>query len=191
VERTGGYHSDLRWHCDWFMNLVIGFREGVCHVPETLALISVRPNTYSAQGTKDEQAMRQVVTALLRRLNSQAYWDLIPFFQHSGVMEPFFPYLVQIAATPPVGRPNGAPAEAGLHEPDLQLRALAALFLAPLCDRAVRLRDAELKQARDQVVVARQELGRLWERLAGALRQAAEAREELGRVREELAHWQW
>jgi hypothetical protein len=155
VERAGGYLPDLRWHCDWFMNLVIGFRQGICHIPETLALITVRPTTYSAQGMKDEQAMRAVVTALLRRLSSPAYCDLIPLFQHSGVMGPFFPYLAQLAASPPApGRSGAVQTEAGSPELDPSLQALAAQFLAPLCERMARLREEELKQSRQQLAEA-------------------------------------
>jgi len=141
VERSGGYLPDLRWHCDWFMNLAIAFREGICHIPETLALITVRPTTYSAQGMKDQRAMHAVVLAMLRHLSSPVYGDLIPLFQQSGVMGNFVPYLTQIAATPTAGT-------------DLPLRALAALFLAPLYEQKLQRRDEELTQSRHQLAEA-------------------------------------
>jgi len=147
VERAGGYLPDLRWHCDWFMNLAIGFRDGLCHIPETLALITVRPTTYGAQGMKDQAAMRDVVLAILRRLSSSAYCDLVPLFQDSGVMGNFLPHLLHIAAR----LPGGLPSVAALPESDLQVRALAALFLAPLCDHALRQHESQVMQLQEQL----------------------------------------
>src|SRR5262249_14259163 len=31
-DRAGRYLPDLKWSCDWFLNLVIAFRDGICHL---------------------------------------------------------------------------------------------------------------------------------------------------------------
>jgi glycosyltransferase involved in cell wall biosynthesis len=163
VERVGGYLPDLRWHCDWFMNLAIGFRDGICHIPETLALITVRPTTYGAQGMKDQVAMREVVLALLQRLNSPAYCDLVPLFQLSGVMGNYLSHLLHIAAY----LPNEWSTVASLPQSDLQLRALAALFLAPLCDHALRLKETSVNQLQEQLTCSQRKTAEAQALIAG------------------------
>jgi hypothetical protein len=177
-DRAGGYLTDLRWSSDWFLNLVIGFRDGICHLPETLALITVQPTSYSIQGLRDGQALLAVLGALLRYLRSPAYQDVVPFFQHSGVMSRFFTDLLRIAAT-------STPGETG--EPEPALRAAAALFLAPLCDRAVRLREAELKDCREQLVGAREETARLRQQLAASRDELAGLWQQFAVVQRQLA----
>lgn len=98
---VGGFDGDLRWHCDWFTSLVIGFRHGLCHVPETIALISERESTYSSPGLRIPIYQQTVLRNLLRRLISPAFADVLPSFQSSGVMTSFGPNLVHAAAEMP------------------------------------------------------------------------------------------
>ncbi len=117
VLAAGGYLPALRWACDWFMNLVIAFRHGLCHVPEPLALIQIMPTSYGRDGVKDREACRAVVAELLPLLTSPEYCYLLPHFQVSGVLAPFGQGLEVIA--------NRSDAT---HE----LRVLASLLLGPV-----------------------------------------------------------
>ncbi len=136
VLRAGGYLSELRWSSDWFMNFVIAFRQGICHIPEPLALIRVMPTSYGTQGLKDRAACRAVVAEMLRRLTSSEYCDVLTHFQVSGVMTKFGPDLEAIA-------------QSEATDTEHELRLHAALFLG-----ALRLRET----------IAALESGKLWRR---------------------------
>ena len=137
VLRAGGYLSELRWSSDWFMNFVIAFRQGLCHLPEPLALIRVQPTSYGTQGLQDRAACRAVVTEILRHLTSPTYCDVLPHFQVSGVMTKFGRDLEAIALEE---LPVGGEGDPRLH---------ASLFLG-----ALRLRE----------VIADMESRKLWRR---------------------------
>jgi glycosyltransferase involved in cell wall biosynthesis len=84
-EAAGGYHDDLEWGADWFVNLVVAFRDGLCHVPEMLALLTVLPGSYSARGSRDARNIA-AKRALLGRVLSDEYRDVLPAFQRSGAL---------------------------------------------------------------------------------------------------------
>lgn len=98
---AGGYLPELKWHCDWFAQLVIGFRYGVCYIPESLAVIQVLPNSYSASGTRDKQVQREVLHCLLRLLKSPAYRDVRPLFRRGKVMSHFGRELIDMVLKNP------------------------------------------------------------------------------------------
>jgi glycosyltransferase involved in cell wall biosynthesis len=99
--RAGGHLTELRWHADSFANLVIAFREGICYIPDTLALMTVREDSYSAIGGRDPLAQQETLFALLRRLLSPEYADVLKLFQYSGVMTVYGKDLVLAAARLP------------------------------------------------------------------------------------------
>jgi hypothetical protein len=150
-ERAGGYPADLKWHCDWFLNLVIAFREGICHVPETLGYVTVLPSSYSAQGHRDPRAQAAVLRAMLDRLLSPEFADVAPHFRNSGVMGAFGPGLVRAAAGHPqrwdarvLGLINGLQDmqyEALLADEDPEVRQLAAFTLGAAWRVRKRLRE--------------------------------------------------
>jgi len=82
---AGGFLPELKWHCDWFANLVMAFRRGCCFIPESLALIRVLPQSFSAAGTRGPE-QRQVLANMLETLLAPGYADVLPHFQNSGVM---------------------------------------------------------------------------------------------------------
>ena len=141
-ERAGGFLPDLRWHSDWFTNFVIAFRDGICHVPETLALLTVLPTSYSAQGTRDAAAQREVLGAILTRLTSADYADVAPLFRETGVLTAFGPEVLRAAAARPdrmevpvlglVSRFTPEQYEALTRDDDAGVQALAGFFLGPL-----------------------------------------------------------
>jgi len=84
-----GLLDALRGHCDWFAQLVIGFRCGVCYVPRPLAVWRAQqPGSYSAR-SRLWSTQREVVGNLIALLESPAYRDVLPMFRQSAAL--FFP----------------------------------------------------------------------------------------------------
>ncbi len=84
-EAAGGLLADLEWHSDWFLNFVVAFREGICHVPEMLSLLTDMPASYSNEGHRSQRQLA-VINAIFDRLASAEYADVAPSFQRSGVL---------------------------------------------------------------------------------------------------------
>lgn len=83
---AGGLLPELKWHCDWFASLVIGFRYGICYIPEPLAMLRILPSSYSASGRDQRAAQREVLNHLLCLLKSEEYKDVLPLFRRGGVL---------------------------------------------------------------------------------------------------------
>jgi glycosyltransferase involved in cell wall biosynthesis len=93
---AGGVIGELRWHWDWFANLVIAFRQGACFLPETVALLRMRPNSFGASG-RNSAVERKVLDRLLCLLASRAYEDVLSHFEQSEAMRHFAPDVVRVA----------------------------------------------------------------------------------------------
>jgi glycosyltransferase involved in cell wall biosynthesis len=178
--RQGGYHSELRWHADWFLNLMIGFREGICHVPDTLALMTVRDGSYCAAGKRDPKAQRTVLGAMLRRLLTPEYRDVLPMFQDSGVMVGYGEDLVWAAAELPerwtpalLGLIGGMDIEvyASLIDTnDPEVRELARFLAGPMWKRRLRERNELLHESARLHRLQASPVGRLWRAMGGLKR---------------------
>lgn len=83
---VGGFLPQLRWHCDWFASLLVSFREGVCCVPEMLAGLRVRRESYSARGRANWSEQSLVVSELLKLLKAPEYKDVLPLFEKSRAL---------------------------------------------------------------------------------------------------------
>jgi glycosyltransferase involved in cell wall biosynthesis len=140
VERVGGLLSDLEWYSDFFLTVVVALREGACHVPESLAVLTLMATTYSARAAGTEKQLR-VFNALFDRLLSPEYADVAPGFRRSGVMRVLGPAQVRAAARRAdlwtyeiLGLINCftvAHYEELLADSDPVVRRLAELFLGP------------------------------------------------------------
>ena len=80
---AGGYLPDLSWYADWFAFLVMAFRHGACHVPETLAVRVLLPGAYSA-GARESEKNVAVLGAVFDRLLSPEYADVAPRYGFAG-----------------------------------------------------------------------------------------------------------
>jgi len=140
-ERVGGWRPALRWHCDWFHNLVVGFRRGIVYIPECLAVFRIAATSYSYTGTRGAEQL-DVIAETLRALLSPEYRDVLPHFQQSGVLRYYGANLLRAAARfperyePTMMRlinclPDGTVAEL-LDDPDDTIRGLADVLLGPL-----------------------------------------------------------
>jgi len=82
---VGGWIPELRWFCDLFGAYTVGFRHGICHLPEVLAEFNLDPGSYyhSGRGTAER---REVMDRLLRLLESAPYADVAPRMRDSGIL---------------------------------------------------------------------------------------------------------
>lgn len=83
---AGGFPEELKWHSDWFSEMVMAFRHGVCYLPKTFALQRMMVGTYSEKGRNHWPSQRESLLGIFRRLKSPAYRDVLPFFQASNAM---------------------------------------------------------------------------------------------------------
>jgi len=94
VLKAGGFHPELRWHMDFFLNLVLAFRHGVCYIPESLAHLRVLSQSYSAKGMQDPTKQIPVIKHLFRLLKSAPYRDLLPYLAKSSAIKAVGPLVV-------------------------------------------------------------------------------------------------
>ena len=64
----GGYNHDHEWLSDWFVNMTVALRYGVCYVPEALTELLVRGTSYSATNLKDPARRKRVFLKTLDEL---------------------------------------------------------------------------------------------------------------------------
>jgi len=88
LREMGGLVEELRWHADWFANYVIGFRYGICFVPEILSVANLLEQSYFQKGSKGEEHQR-VLLKLLELLNSPEYADVMPRIRAAGELALF------------------------------------------------------------------------------------------------------
>ncbi len=85
--KCGGFQEVLRWYSDWFVNVVIALRYGVCVIPEMLGVISARSAlSHSALAYSNQKAQQAVVKNLLKVLAKPTYWDIAFVFSRHPVL---------------------------------------------------------------------------------------------------------
>jgi hypothetical protein len=94
---AGGYRPELAWYSDWFAFLVIAFRCGVIHIPETLGIHVTRPKSYAANSHGRPENVR-ILGSLLDALLSPEYADVAPYFRRNGAACHLGPELLRAAA---------------------------------------------------------------------------------------------
>jgi GT2 family glycosyltransferase len=155
---AGGFRPELAWYSDWFLNLALGFRHGVIHLPETLGVHVIHPDSYSASARSGPEHIR-VLGALLDLLALPEFADVGPYFRRNGAACHFGPDLLRAAARRPdrhephiLGLLAGfAPAvyEQIAHDPDPAVSELARVFQQdPWRDVIARRADLEVETRR-------------------------------------------
>lgn len=135
---AGSYRHDLAWFSDWFAFLVIAFRCGMIHIPETLGIHVFRPKSYAADSHGRPENVT-ILGSLLDLLLSPDYADVAPYFRRNGAACHLGPELLRAAASRPdrmephvLGFLTGfAPDlyESLAADPAPAVRELAAIFL--------------------------------------------------------------
>ena len=86
--KAGCFPPELRWHADWFAVYVTGFRDGICFVPEVLSLANLLPQSFFQSGRKHGEH-KQVLSNLLRLLDSEKYADVMLRIRETGALSLF------------------------------------------------------------------------------------------------------
>ena len=86
---AGSYLADLRWHSDWFAFFVVGFRRGICFVPEPLAEFRIYSSSFSNQGMRRSQDQRAVLLRMLEYLELPEYRDAAERFREGAAFASF------------------------------------------------------------------------------------------------------
>jgi len=97
IRAAGGYRAELAWYSDWFAFLVVAFRCGIVHIPETLGVHVLNPGSYATNARTGPENVR-ILGALLDLLMSPEYADVAPYFRRNGAACHFGPDLLRAAA---------------------------------------------------------------------------------------------
>jgi hypothetical protein len=155
---AGGYRSELAWYSDWFAFLVIAFRHGIIHIPETLGIHVFLPNSYASNARTGPENVR-ILGAFLDLMASPEFADVAPLFRRNGAACHFGADLIRAAAFRPDCRePHMLGFLAGFtpdvyeelaNNADPAVRELAAIFLqGPWRDLIARRDDLEAENRR-------------------------------------------
>ena len=91
---AGKLIPELRLVVDWFISYVIGFRYGICVVPEPLAVFKILPDSYYQRVRRDRQSYREVLTFMLNLLAQPDYRESEARIRQGGSLYIFgFPML--------------------------------------------------------------------------------------------------
>lgn len=93
--------QQLKWHYDWFAVHAVGFKYGICYIPELLVSMRVVSNSYSANMHRQINKQREVLINMMNILESPTYNDIRPIFKHSCILSIFrFPMLGVLLSKP-------------------------------------------------------------------------------------------
>jgi hypothetical protein len=97
LRAAGGYRDELAWYSDWFAFLVVAFRHGAIHIPETFGVHVQREQSYAANARTGDENIRRL-GSVLELLISGMYSDVALYFQRNGAACHFGPDLIRAAA---------------------------------------------------------------------------------------------
>jgi glycosyltransferase involved in cell wall biosynthesis len=101
LRKFGGFPVALRWFADSFTYTALAMRHGACVIPEPLALIRSRPESYS-QRMQDEPQQTQVLKALLELLAQPEMRDIRAFMKECpSNLTVYDPLLLELLARRP------------------------------------------------------------------------------------------
>jgi glycosyltransferase domain-containing protein len=87
---VGGFDEELRWHADYFSFLAVALRHGVVCIPETLALMRQRAQTYSSEGMAKRNEQRATLGRLADKLTTKGWRDIgIAVLRCPSLLSPF------------------------------------------------------------------------------------------------------
>lgn len=95
VRAAGGFIPEQEWYADWFLYHLIGFRRGVCYIPEPFAYARLDSNSYGNASPLKKDRQRAVLESILRELKTFNR-DVINLFMLSGALGFFESDLVDL-----------------------------------------------------------------------------------------------
>lgn len=88
--QAGGFDPALRWHADYFAFWVVALRNGACCIPETLALMRQREETYSSTGMSNPVEQRITLGKLGDKLTTKGWRDIgLAVLRCPSLLSPF------------------------------------------------------------------------------------------------------
>jgi glycosyltransferase domain-containing protein len=100
--RAGGFDKNLRWHADYFAFWVVALRHGVCTIPETLAAMRERAQTYSSSGMSRRTEQRATLARLADKLVTLGWRDIgLAVFRCPSLISPFGPLMLEVLLVRP------------------------------------------------------------------------------------------
>jgi glycosyltransferase domain-containing protein len=88
--QVGGFDQELRWHADHFSFMAVALRHGACCIPETLALMRQRDQTYSSAGMARRNEQRATLGRFADKLTTKGWRDLgIAALRCPSLLSPF------------------------------------------------------------------------------------------------------
>ena len=102
ADEAGGFDAELRWHADYFSFLAVALRHGAVCIPETLALMRQRPQTYSSEGMANRNEQRATLGRLADKLTTKGWRDLgITVLRCPSLLSPFGGLMLEALVAPP------------------------------------------------------------------------------------------
>ena len=86
---AGGWIPELHWFSDWFADCAVGFRYGMCHVPEVLSNFYLNPGSYYNATSQKHGERRVVLKRIVEYLENPRFSDVAPWVRKSGFMGVF------------------------------------------------------------------------------------------------------
>jgi glycosyltransferase domain-containing protein len=100
--QAGGFDPQLRWHADYFACMTVALRHGACCIPETLALMRQRSQTYSSAGMAKRNEQRATLGRLADKLTSKGWRDVgIAVLRCPSLLSPFGGQMLQALCLKP------------------------------------------------------------------------------------------
>jgi glycosyltransferase involved in cell wall biosynthesis len=83
---AGGFQDTTKYAADWYTFNLIGFKYGICVVPEVLAVNRITPNTFYLRSRRDKQADLRVMEDILRLWGQEKWQDAIALMRSCGAL---------------------------------------------------------------------------------------------------------
>ena len=87
--RLGGYPQAARWHADWFVAHVAGFRDGICYVPQVMTVFNVHQASYNMVGRRHKPTQREVLRTMVALLEAPEHAPSARRIHQSGAFALF------------------------------------------------------------------------------------------------------
>jgi glycosyltransferase involved in cell wall biosynthesis len=93
---AGGWLPELHWFGDWFGTYVVGFRHGLCYVPEVFSNMYHYPTSHFNAKANANAERRAVLHRMLQLLESDRFADVAPYIRDSGLLGEFGWQMVRV-----------------------------------------------------------------------------------------------
>ncbi len=101
---AGKLIPELKLAVDWFIAYVIGYRHGICVVPEPLAVLKIQPKSYYKRLRQDTKTYREVLAVMVELLNQPGFRDAAVPIQEGGSLYIFGWPMLRVLLSRPANR---------------------------------------------------------------------------------------